>query len=86
MGWRQTSERKPVQAQSTSFETEKESFVRFQNTTFQFEGTSDSAACRDAVLSLFAFNASCGAATDECTFNGVYQPHVYGKYMVGGSD
>ncbi len=56
-------------------------FFLLQTTTFQFNGSSDSQKCHDAVLHLFDFDEKC-EVPDQCTFNGVYQPPVNGQFMV----
>lgn len=48
--------------------------------TLRFEGTGDSALCREKVASLFAFKACHDGAV--CCFDGVYQPRVKGSFVV----
>ncbi|XP_033755947.1 ectonucleoside triphosphate diphosphohydrolase 2-like isoform X2 [Pecten maximus] len=49
-----------------------------RNTTYVFEGRSDDLSCHMAVQQLFNLTDIC--PHPPCTFNGTYQPKVYGKY------
>ncbi|XP_021352887.1 ectonucleoside triphosphate diphosphohydrolase 1-like [Mizuhopecten yessoensis] len=49
-----------------------------RNTTFQLVGESDNAMCHQTVQQLFNMSTVC--PQPPCTFNGTYQPKVYGKY------
>ncbi|XP_060072509.1 ectonucleoside triphosphate diphosphohydrolase 2-like isoform X2 [Ylistrum balloti] len=48
-----------------------------RNTTYVFEGQSDDSVCHQTVQQLFN-HTTC--TQPPCTFNGTYQPMVYGKY------
>lgn len=49
-----------------------------RNMTFIFEGKSDDTLCHQTVQKLFNLSNVC--PKPPCTFNGVYQPNVYGTY------
>ncbi|XP_022097702.1 ectonucleoside triphosphate diphosphohydrolase 2-like [Acanthaster planci] len=48
-------------------------------TSFNLSGTSDLDSCRTAVAKLFNFTAPC--PIEPCSFNGVYHPKPYGKFL-----
>ena len=54
--------------------------VLLQDTNYTFIGSANETECKTAVDSLFNWTAPC--PIEPCTFNGVYQPQVYGQFYV----
>ena len=64
-----------------SFTITQNVFLMFQDANYTFIGIANETECEAAVTSsLFNFNASC--PLEPCTFNGVYQPPVFGQFYV----
>ncbi|KAK3597785.1 hypothetical protein CHS0354_006145 [Potamilus streckersoni] len=53
------------------------------NHSYVFVGTGENETCTKAIQQLFNFNATCNHS--NCSFNGVYQPKVYGQFYAFSS-
>lgn len=54
-----------------------------KDANYTFIGTANETECDKAVMSIFNFTAPC--PLNNCTFNGVYQPPVYGEFYAFSS-
>lgn len=54
-----------------------------KDANYTFIGTGNTTECEAAVMNIFNFSAPC--PLENCTFNGVYQPPVYGQFYAFSS-